>query len=142
MNTMPGALDFLSEHWFSVLLLASALILGAALLNVWRRRREWSRTLLLSASAFAFLGVGGLVLPAGWGLWLVVAMLVLLFIMLLVVITTGSWSAILGYTVGGLLLLGLGGATCDRIAWGLFEAGKLLASLEPTQPWWLLLLGF
>src|SRR5947209_2656579 len=100
---MPGALGFRRDHWVTVLLLATALVLGAALLHVWRRRREWSLALLMSASALALLGVGGLVLPAGWALWLAVAMLAFLFIMLLVVITTGAWSAILGYTVGGLL---------------------------------------
>lgn len=142
MHTMLGILDFLTEHWFSVLLLAIALLWGLALLNVRRRRREWSLPLLLSGSAFALLGLGGLVLPVAWGVWSSAVLLAILFIMLLVVITTGSWSAALGYSVGGLLLFGLGGAGSRAIGQGLSEAGKLIASLEPTQPWWLLLLGF
>src|SRR6266478_1996333 len=136
---MNRPLEFFAEHWFSVLLLAIALLLAASLLNVWRRRREWSLTLLLSGSAFALLGFGGLALRLDWALWLAGAMLTILFVMVLVVITTGSWSARLGYIVGALLLVGLGGAGCGVITRGLSEAGKLLVSLEPTQWWWLLL---
>src|SRR6267378_5625516 len=97
--------------------------------------------LLLSGSAFALLGFGGLALRLDWALWLAGTMLTILFVMVLVVITTGSWSARLGYSVGALLLIGLGGAGCGIITRGLSEAGKLLTSLEATQPWWLLLLG-
>src|SRR5579871_1483942 len=141
MNTMNGASEFFAEHWFSILLLAIALVLGASLLNVWRRRREWSWPLMLTGSAFSLLGVGGLTLQTEWGLWLSGAMLAVLFIMVLLVITTGSWSALLGYGVGALLLVGVGGLGNRAIARGLSETGKVLASLEPTQPWWLLLLG-
>jgi uncharacterized membrane protein len=138
---MHGILDVLAEHWFSFLLLAIAVVLGVSLLNVWRRRGEWSLLLLLTGSAVALLSVGGLALPATWGVWLAGAALALLFVMLLLVIITGSWSAPLGYAVGAVLLLGLGGAASGTVAQGLAEAGKLLQSLEPTQPWWLLLLG-
>ena len=137
---MQGALNFLTEQWFSVLLLAIALVFGVLLLSGRRRHREWSLPLLLLSSTFALLGVGGLALPVGWALWLAAAMLAILFIMLLVVITTGTWSAALGYSVAALLLLGLGGASSGTVAQGLSEVGKLIVSLEPTQPWWLLLL--
>jgi uncharacterized membrane protein len=138
---MPGALEFLAGHWFSVLLLLIALILGGSLLVARLRRREWSMQWLLLAAACALAGAGGLALPVAWGLWLAGAMLAVLFVALLIVITSGAWSARLGYTVGALLLLGLGGAVSGAVAQGLSEFGKLLLSLEPTQPWWLLLLG-
>jgi uncharacterized membrane protein len=138
---MTGIYDLFAEQWFSLLLLAIALVLGAFLLLVRWRRDAWSLPLLLSASAFALLGAGGLALPLPWALWLAGAMLAILFLMLLVVITTGAWSATLGYSTGALLLLGLGGGGCRAVAQGLSEVGKLFASLEPTQPWWLLLLG-
>src|SRR6266851_5638112 len=128
-KTMHDALEFLAEYWFSVLLLASALVLGVSLLNFWRRRREWSLPLLLLASAFLLLSIGGLALPVVWALWLAGTMLGILFVMVLLVITTGSWSALAGYSVGGLLLLGLGGAGSGTIARGLSETAKLLASL-------------
>ena len=113
---MHGNLDVLAEHWFSFLLLAIALVLGVSVLNVWRRRGEWSLPLLLVGSAAALLGVGGLALPVMWGLWLAGAALAILFVMLLMVITTGSWYAPLGYSVGALLLLGLGGAGSSAVA--------------------------
>jgi uncharacterized membrane protein len=133
--------DLLAGHWLSMLLLVIALVLGTLLLIARRRSADWSLPLLLSGSAFALLAAGGLALSLDWALWLAGAMLAILFVMLLVVITTGSWSAPLGYATGGLLLLGIGGACTGLVAQGLFEAGKLFLSLEPTQPWWLLLLG-
>ena len=138
---MDGPLSFSVEHWFSLLFLAIALVLGACLILVRLRRREWSLLLLLVGSGFALAGTGGLALPFAWGLWLTGAMLALLVAMLLIVILSGGWSARLGYAVGALLLLGLGGTVSPAAAQGMSEAGKLLVSLEPTQPWWLLLLG-
>jgi uncharacterized membrane protein len=138
---MKGPIDLLAEHGLSILLLATALVLGTSLLIVRRRRGAWSLPLLLLSSAFALVGAGGLALPFTWALWLAGAMLALLFVMLLLVITTGAWSAALGYGIGALLLLGLGGAGNHAVAQGLTEAGNLFVSLEPTQPWWLLLLG-
>src|SRR5437879_7486797 len=78
-KTMHDALEFLAEHWFSVLLLALALVLGGSLVNVWRRRREWSLPLLLLASAFLLLSIGGLALPVVWALWLAGTTLAILF---------------------------------------------------------------
>src|SRR5262245_58944805 len=128
---MNRLLDASAENWFSILLMAIALLLGAALLYVWHRRREWPLPLILFGSAFALLGVGGLAVPAPWGWWLAGGSAAILFVMLLGVIITGAWSAALGYSVGGLLLLGLGAAGNSAIAHGLAEAGKLIASLEP-----------
>src|SRR5712692_4221507 len=116
---MNRPLDFLVEHWFSVLLLVIAFVLGVALLDAWRRRREWSLPLLLLGSAFALLSAGGLALPVDWALWLAGTTLAILFVMVFIVITTGSWSALLGYCVGSLLLVGLGGAGSGAIGRGL-----------------------
>ncbi|HEV3447096.1 MAG TPA: hypothetical protein VG099_20825, partial [Gemmataceae bacterium] len=138
---MYQAIEYLKDNWFSLLLLAVAVGLGAALLIAYSRRRSWSLPLLLTGAAFALLGVGGLVLPFGISLWVGVGAAAILFAMLLVVITTGSWWAPLGYAIGAVLLLTLGGIGNAAIAAGLAEVGQIVLSLEPTQPWWLLLLG-
>src|SRR5262249_1507318 len=133
--------DLLAENWFSLLLLLLTLGLGASLLLLRYRRKTWSLPLLLSGSAVGLIGAGGMLLPVDSGLWIGAAMLAVLFVMLLVVITSGSWWAPLGYTVGAVLLLAIGGAACETVGEWLAETGKVALSLEPTQPWWLLLLG-
>jgi uncharacterized membrane protein len=138
---MNQALDFVVSYWFSLFLLAAALGLAGAALFLWQRRGAWSVPFLLGSAAFAIVGLGGLALPFDWGLWLGGAALAVLFVMLLVVITTGSWSAALGYSFGALWVLALGGVGNAALGEWLKDGGKLVASLEPTQPWWLLLLG-
>jgi uncharacterized membrane protein len=147
--------EFLTAHWFSLVLLAGALALGGAVLVLRRRRKVWSMPLLLAGAAVALMGAGGLAsgfestvdiggwtFSLQWTLGLGLAALAVFFGMLLVVIITGAWSAPLGYGVGALLIFGLGGTCADLLGQGLTETGKLLASLEATQPWWLVLLGF
>src|SRR3954469_789698 len=136
---MSGPVNFLATHWFAALLLAVALVLGLFLLR--KRGTSAAFWLLLIGSAFALAGVGGLLVPEDWALWLTLGAAAALFVMLLVVVLTGRWWAPLGYGVGGLLLLGLGGLGADAAGSGLVEAAKVLASLEAIQPWWLLLLG-
>src|SRR5438445_212745 len=138
---MYQAVEYLKENWFSLLLLAVAVSLGAALLIAYSRRGSWSLSLLLAGAAFAFLGLGGLVLPFDIALWSGAGAAAILFGMLLVVITTGSWWAPLGYVIGAALFLTIGGICNAAVGMGLAEAGKTVLSLEPTQPWWLLLLG-
>jgi uncharacterized membrane protein len=133
--------DFLTENWFSLVLMLVALVLGTWLLLLRYRWRTWSLPLLLSGSAVGLIGAGGLLLPVDWGLWIGAGMLAVLFVMLLVVITSGTWWAPLGYAVGAALLLAIGGAACETVGEWLAETGKVALSLEPTQPWWLLLLG-
>jgi len=97
---------------------------------------------MLTGAAFALAGVGGLALPYEAALWLGVAALAALVVMLIAVITSGWWWAPLGYTVGALLLLSAGGLCADPFGETLVDVCKIALSLEPTQPWWLLLLGF
>src|SRR5215831_9075259 len=100
---MNRATEFLTANWFSLFLFVLALTSGAMLLFLRQRRRNWSLGLILLGSLLAAAAVGGLVLPFEWGLWLSAAVLGVLFIMLLVVIITGAWSAPVGYTAGALL---------------------------------------
>src|SRR5437868_3713306 len=104
---MSGLVSFLTTHWFAELLLAVALVLGIFLLR--RRGTPAAFGLLLVGAAFALTGLGGLVVPEDWAFWLCMGTAAVLFVMLLVVVVTGQWWSPLGYGVGGLLLLGLGG---------------------------------
>src|SRR5437899_1678505 len=108
----------LGTTWFSLLILAVAAALAVRLLIVWQRRRTAPLSLLLPASALGLVGLGGILAPflirfnvvetSAWAWWMAGGVAVVLFGMLLVVVMTGRWSAILGYTVGGILLLAVG----------------------------------
>ncbi|MBV9123271.1 MAG: hypothetical protein JO112_07940, partial [Planctomycetes bacterium] len=148
---MDLLLQFLIHHSFGLLLLAAALVLGLVLLLRLRRGR-WSLALLLLSTSCTLMGLGGLAgpgwvalhFPGNWSLWagwLVGSALAALFVMLVVVVLTGHWSARLGFTMGGLLLFGLGGLCEQAVSQGLAEGVRTLARLEVVQPWWLLLLG-
>jgi uncharacterized membrane protein len=138
---MNRPLDILAENWFSIFLVIVALGLGAAALLLYRRRQVWSLPLLHLGAACALLGVGGLLFAPSLSVWFAAGAAILLVGMLAILIALGSWSAYLGYAVGMLLFLGLGGLSAGPLGRGLVEAGKIGASLEPTQPWWLLLLA-
>jgi uncharacterized membrane protein len=138
---MDQLIPFLARHWLAGVLVVVGLLLGALLLLRWRRRGDWSLSLLLGSAGCGLLGVGGLALPAAWAWWLTVAVLAVWFGMLLVLVLSGHWWAPLGYTAGGLALLGLGGLGAARVGAGLGEAAKGLLGAAFAQPWWLLLLA-
>ncbi len=133
---MTPALDYLRHHWLAVGLLAVGLLVVA--LALWRGRRLSGA--VLTGSALALLGLGGVALGMELGFWLAVGAGGVLFLMLVVLILSSFWWAPLGYLAGAVLLVGLG-------AWGLpsatteLNAGyAVLRTLEPTDLWWLLLL--
>src|SRR5216684_6264990 len=132
---------FFADHWFALVLLALAGALGAWLLIIWQRQKSWSLPILLPASALALTGIGGLLLPSGWGLLLGLGALAVLFVMLLLVVVTSRWWAPAGYAIAAIGFLGLGAACTQAISQGLIEAGTMLTRLEAMQPWWLLGLG-
>src|SRR5262249_513419 len=135
------AMDYLTTHWFAGLLLAIAFALGVALLSVRRQRAAWPLSLVLPGVATLLMGLGGLVLPAtGGAALLTVAALGVLVFLLVIVVLTGRWWAPLGYTVGGFLLLGLGGVGAGAVGAALREAAGALASVQFHQPQYLLFL--
>jgi uncharacterized membrane protein len=138
---MHQALDFLAGSWLSLVLLLAALGLGARFAQRrWRAStKAWNH--LRGSCACGLLALGGLFLPAAWGLWLGAAALVVLLGMLLTLILFSAWSALLGYIVAAFLLVSLGGTCAEAVQEGLTDAGRAVTSLEPTQPWWLLLIG-
>jgi uncharacterized membrane protein len=132
---------FFANHWFAFLLLVLAGGLGVGALVLWQRRNTWSPGLLLPAAALALMGIGGLTLPPSWGLGIGLGALAVLFAMVLIVVVTSRWWALLGFAAGALAFWGLGGATTQAISQGLIEAGRTVTRLEAMQPWWLLGLG-
>jgi uncharacterized membrane protein len=138
---MHQARDFLVGSWLSLALLAAAVGLGAAFAVRWRRRHTLALPLALAGAACGLLALGGLALPTGWGLWLGAAALTVLFGMLLALIISGWWSVLLACAVAAVLLLSLGGTCAEAVQEGLADAARAVVSLEPTQPWWLLLIG-
>jgi len=135
---MGQVLDYIQVHSFAVALLGLGFLLAICLVVGHRRRGSWSKPLLLSGASFGLLGLGGLLLGASnWAPWLASGAGACL---LAVVVLTGNWWALLGYVAGAVLLLGLGGMGGDPGARALHATARLLASLQPLQPWWLLLL--
>lgn len=132
---------YLQQHWLAVALLAAAApLLGRAL---WVRRAAgvWPLGWLLPGAALAFVGLGGLGwLPSAFGLVALVAALCVLLTLLIVVVSTGWWSAWLGYALAALLLLGLGAAAGPALTSGLNDAWLFVSTLETLEPGWLLLL--
>ena len=138
---MSQVLDYLRLHSLASALMATSVVLGALLLIRRSRRKSWPLRLLFCGGALAILGAGGLFLAtADWTPWLAAGAAACLFAMLAVVVLTGKWSTTLASVAGGLLLLGLGGMAADPGSRVLNAAVKMLASLRPTQPWWLLIL--
>ncbi len=134
---MNPFLAFATAHWFAVLLLLLALAAGAlALFGKPTGRGPWAVT----AAGLALAGVGGLLLEPEWGAWIAVGAVAAFFVMFLVLVLTSAWLRPLAYAVAAVLALGLGGLVATAAGEGLVEAGRALTSLEPAQPWWLLLL--
>src|SRR5262249_6820766 len=80
--------------------------------------------------------------PTDWSRWVAGLALITLITMIAIVAMTEKWSAPLGYTVGGIFLLGLGGLYVEPAAEVLGDSWRFLVSLEPLEPWWLLVLLF
>ena len=147
--------DFIATYWLALICLALAAILGA-IAAIRAPRYGWSWQLYLPALLLASLGIGGLLefreylgqawsgveyLPWWAGSIIAGSALAVFVILLIVVITTGYWSAYLGYALAAVMFIGIGifgGAFATE---GLNAAGTFLLSLRPQEPmWWLLLL--
>src|SRR5688572_14044562 len=94
---------FLAAHWFSLLALVAAAALGVVAL-VWRRGGV---SLAVAAVVLGLAGAGGLALPFDWAIWVAAAGGAGLFLMLLALITSAWWSAVLATALGAVTLVGL-----------------------------------
>lgn len=132
---MDQLVHHLATHWFGGLLLGVALVIGLVLL--WRRRAARSVPLVVVGTTLAVAGMGGLILPPEFGMWVSIVALAALFVMFVVVLLSGHWWAPFGYTAGGVLVLGLGGFATVAVSQALAEAGKTLLSFEIGEPGWI-----
>jgi len=132
--------SWLAPRWLGLTLVVAALLLGAVLLVLKRRRQEWSLPLLALAGAVALAGVGGLALPPFPGMIVALAGLGTLFGLLLWVILTGQWWPPLALVTAAVLFLGLGGWCAVPLGELLLDVGRGLRYVEAVQPAWLWLL--
>src|SRR5262249_4390449 len=92
------------------------------------------------AFASALLGIGGLLVPAEYGFWIIIAALAGLFLLLFVMVLIGQWSAPLAWIVAAVGVLGLGSFAAQPVGDALGEAARFVRNLRPLRPAWLLLL--
>ncbi|HEV3204594.1 MAG TPA: VWA domain-containing protein [Gemmataceae bacterium] len=137
---MDNLRDLLSIHWFDSLLVVLALVFGYLFVRRWQTKQSWSHHYLLAAGACGLFGLGGLVVPFPWALWVLIAALVGWFGAILVVLMTGHWSASLGYTLAALFLLSSGAIAAEKIGTALVEIFQSFWYLEVVEPAWLVLL--
>jgi uncharacterized membrane protein len=134
--------EYLTEHWLAVVLLILALVPGLRAARLRKLRGAWPAAWVLSSAGLALSALGGLLVPSSVALWLGAAGGIAILTLGLIVIVSGAWSPLLGYLTAALIVLGLGGAGAQSCGTALVDAARLVLSFEPTQPWWLLLLGF
>jgi uncharacterized membrane protein len=132
---MERFLHYLATFGFSTGLLLIAVVLGAIVLRQWRRGSRRIGLGVLSAACF-LAGLGGLLPPGAWLWWTGAGALAVLFAMLAVLILTEHWWAPLGYAVGVIFLLALGGLVGAPTSKALAEGLRVLSSLELEQPGW------
>lgn len=103
------------------------------------RRLPW----LVAGVAVALVAGGGFAfVPEPGGLIFLVSAASVLVALLALLAFTGLWSDWLGYFVCANLLFGLGQVAIPPLTTGLTDLGRIVFSLEPLEPWWLLLLLF
>lgn len=132
---------YVATHWFSLLAVAGAVVslIAAAALQFRRPGMLWP--LFAVAAVLGLCGIGGLVLPFHWAIWVAAAAALGLFAKLLVLITSGEWLARLAVGVAAVFMLGLGGLAMPALGQGVAAVARTLLSLEAVDKWWLLLLG-
>src|SRR5262249_49946479 len=140
-RVMDGLRYWLVTHGFALFLVGIAFVLGVIAWFRWMRRQIQPVLLLVVGCSLPLLGLGGRVRPSALAGVLAGVALAALFIALLVVVVTGRWSALLGFLLGGSILLGLGGLGAEPAGSGLVETGRVLLKLEAGQPEWLALLA-
>src|SRR5947209_8779013 len=131
---MSRLADLLSIHWMAVVFLTAALVAGGGIALLRQRRGTLSYRLIFLASTLGLFGVGGLALPSPWwGFLLVGAALAAFSVTLFVLVLSGRWWAPLGYGLGAVLLLGLGGLVAQPLSEGLLDAFDVALSLRALQ---------
>ncbi|HEV3237093.1 MAG TPA: vWA domain-containing protein, partial [Gemmataceae bacterium] len=137
---MSQAVEFASTNWFAAFLVVFSLLLAALLAAFGRSRTNHLTAWLILCACIGSIGLGGLVIPGDWAMWLGAGSLVLMFGMILVLLVSGRWWAPLAWAAFGFGLVSMGSLTAGETGEALARTGERLLSLRPMQPWWLLCL--
>lgn len=121
---------FLWDHWLGLAYCWPGRSLA------WRRHGPMLRL----GATLCVIGLGGLLLPPEWGLWLFVVGLAVLVGLIAYLLITTNWYPVAGIAVAVLLAAGLGGWAAVPAGHTLVETARLLTSFEIVQPAWLLLM--
>src|SRR5262245_37780931 len=129
--------EFLQQNWLAATLVLVAMGLLAWGLVTRGRRLPW----LVGGAALALLGGGGFQpVPEPGGMAILLSAAGTLVELVLLLFFTGLWSDWLGYFVCAALVFGSGQVAVPPLTTGLNDLGRILYTLEPLEPWWLLLL--
>jgi uncharacterized membrane protein/Mg-chelatase subunit ChlD len=111
-------------------------LLAAGCVTFLINRHAW-----LTVVAFALLALGAQIAPGKPGAtWAAVILSVILLGSVLMVFLSGLWSAVLGYTVFALLLVGLGGVSSPATSYGVEILSTNVLSIRASDPEWLIAL--
>src|SRR4051812_49004694 len=119
---MTPILDLLRATWPALGLGAVALVAGLLGLRRSSDNKPGAWKCYALGGVAASLALGQLIGPTA-GVWLFAVALAALLVKLVVVVASGNWYAPLGWALGALALLGLGGLTLRPLTEGLNEFG-------------------
>ncbi len=136
---MNQFIDFLKAQWFAIFLVVVAVV-SAVLALVAGARGGRGLPWLIAAGALLLMGAGGIAVEPIAGAYIAGAAGLAFFVMFLILVLTSRWWVPAAYAFAGVLAFGTGALGCTLAGKGLGELGRTIISLEPSQPWWLLLL--
>jgi uncharacterized membrane protein len=139
---MPSAIELVRAHWFPSVLSLLAIVCALIAVVIRRRQRRWSALSIVSAAVLALLGLGGYSILPPVGLWLGIGSLGVLFLLLFLMVLTGSWSRPIAWCIAAVGVLGLGAILTAPASEALEQAARFVMNLKPLRPWWLTLLVF
>ncbi len=136
---MNSLFDYLQFRWLPFVFVVVACLLGAITLWFRWKNKPWMGWLI--ATAFFGISAAGGLIPglSDYAPWIALVGFGLLVILFVIVVLTGNWSNLGGACSAAILVFGLG-CWWLPLADLLVEVGLFVYSLEPVQPWWLLLL--
>ena len=129
--------EHVEKYWLALaFLVAASAILGWGLVAS-ARRMPW----FAAGLSLALLGGGGFApVPEPGGMAILLCAAGALVALVLLLVFSGLWSDWLGYSVCAVLLFGLGHVAVAPLTQGLNDLTRIIFTLEPLEPWWLVLL--
>jgi|GEM_PF-213910 hypothetical protein len=126
---MGQFIAIIESHWLAIALI----VIGVAFAQwQWRRYRRKVVGILwpLTATAVILFGIGGVLIPVEAGMWAAAGFAAILFLAVLVVLLSSSWSYYVGLMLGAGLALSLGGWCIKPLTSLLAEGYRISRSVE------------